>query len=205
MRRSDRPSLKGCLDFLTNDESPPLEENLRADYIVLRRINVRREYVYVEFVDGDVKDKKEWFEGPFPERMTIRALFDKRDEMDRRERRKGYGRKKLRDEVPYEELGGEMNNCAPALSSSGDDIEEDRNPKELVKECESDDTDEYLIGDSSGAATMSNAHSLTPRDNEYGAKLKGRECGEPRRMKEKTAEDSPQKRLRRIGTRSTTS
>ncbi len=62
------------------------------DYIILRRVNIRKEYVYVEFVDGDGKDEKEWFEGPVPERMTVKTLFEMRDEMIREERRKVYGR-----------------------------------------------------------------------------------------------------------------
>ena len=56
----------------------------------MRRVDIRKDYVYVEFVDGDVKDEKEWFEGPVPEYMTIRALFEMRDKMDRGARREVY-------------------------------------------------------------------------------------------------------------------
>ncbi len=38
------------------DESPPLKGTLEVDYIVLRRVNIRKGHVYVEFVDGDEKD-----------------------------------------------------------------------------------------------------------------------------------------------------
>ena len=87
MQGNARPSLKGGLVFLTEDESPPVKGTLKVDYIVLRRVSSRTGYVYVEFVDGDVIDEKEWFEGPVPEYMTIGALFEMRDEMDRGARR----------------------------------------------------------------------------------------------------------------------
>ena len=159
MRRSDRPSLKGCLD-LTDEESSPLEENLRADYIVLRRINVRREYVYVEFVDGDVKDKKEWFEGPFPERMTIRALFEMRDEMVREERREVYGRKKLGDDMEYNISAGKESECdeSPKSSDGGERAALNDNVESgSVNGESSEGTDKYVPGESSCAGPRSSA------------------------------------------------
>ena len=96
LEENARPSLKGCLVLIAEDESPPLNGTLEVDYIVLRRVNLRKSHVYVEFVDGDVRDGKEWFEGPVPTDMTIGALFGMREERTRGERREMYGRDKLK-------------------------------------------------------------------------------------------------------------
>ncbi len=48
------------------------------DYIVLRRLNNGKDWVQVDFVDGDEDDGKEWCEGPFHQQTTIRELFGKR-------------------------------------------------------------------------------------------------------------------------------
>jgi hypothetical protein len=118
MQGNARPNLKECLDFLTSDGSPHLQENRNVDYIILRRVNSRKEYVYVEFVDGDGKYEKEWFEGPVPEYVTVKSLFEMRDEMIRGERRKVYGRKKLGDEVDSDILAGKECECAESPKSS---------------------------------------------------------------------------------------
>ncbi len=99
MQGNDRPSLKGLLDLLTRDENPPRKGTLNEEYVILRRFDVRKGFVYVEFVDGDEKDDKEWFEGPVPENLSIGALFAMRDENDRETRREAYGRMKLRDKA----------------------------------------------------------------------------------------------------------
>jgi hypothetical protein len=99
MQGNDRPSLKGLLDLLTRDENPPRKGTLKEKYVILRRFDVRKGFVYVEFVDGDEKDNKEWFEGPVPENLSIGALFAMRDENDRGTRREAYGRMKLRDKA----------------------------------------------------------------------------------------------------------
>ena len=96
MQGTERPSLEECLVSIAEDESPPLNGTLEVDYIVLRRVNLRKSHVYVEFVDGDVGDGKEWFEGPVPTDMTIGALFGVREERTREERREMYGRDKLK-------------------------------------------------------------------------------------------------------------
>ena len=123
MQTDARVSLQESLDSLTNDESPPLNGLLRVDYIVLRRVNARKNHVHVEFVDGDVKDGNEWSEGPFPVYTTIERLFEMKDTMDRGARREVFGRRKLSDgehtgpligkEGWYEELDE---------SSDGDDM-----------------------------------------------------------------------------------
>ncbi len=95
MQGNARPSLKECLVSNAEDESPPLKGTLEVDYIVLRRVNIRKDHVYVEFVDGDERDGFEWFEGPVPDYMTIGALFGVREERNREERREMYGRAKL--------------------------------------------------------------------------------------------------------------
>ena len=95
MQGNARPSLKECLVSNAEDESPPLKGTQEMDYIVLRRVNIRKSHVYVEFVDGDERDGFEWFEGPVPAYMTIGALFGVREERTREERREMYGREKL--------------------------------------------------------------------------------------------------------------
>ncbi len=95
MQGNARPSLKECLVSNAEDESPPLKGTLEVDYIVLRRVRIRKSHVYVEFVDGDERDRFEWFEGPVPAYMTIGALFGEREERNREERREMYGREKL--------------------------------------------------------------------------------------------------------------
>ena len=95
MQGNARPSLKECLVSNAEDESPPLKGTQEMDYIVLRRVNIRKSHVYVEFVDGDERDGFEWFEGPVPAYMTIGALFGVREERNREERREMYGREKL--------------------------------------------------------------------------------------------------------------
>ena len=95
MQGNARPSLKECLVTNAEDESPPLKGTQEMDYIVLRRVNIRKSHVYVEFVDGDERDGFEWFEGPVPVYMTIGALFGVREERNREERREMYGREKL--------------------------------------------------------------------------------------------------------------
>ena len=51
MTGASRPSLKEYLDILTRDECPTLRKDLQVDYIILRRIANRKDWVYVEFVD----------------------------------------------------------------------------------------------------------------------------------------------------------
>ena len=119
MQGNARPSLKDCLDSLTSDESPRLRQNMDVDYIILRRAHIRKEYVFVEFVDGDGKDEQEWFEGPVPELITVKTLFEMRDVEIRGERRKVYGRKKLRKEVDSDVLAGKECKCAESPNSSG--------------------------------------------------------------------------------------
>ncbi len=131
---------------IAEDESPPLKGTLEVDYIVLRRVNIRKGYVYVEFVDGDVRDGKEWFEGPVPEYMTIRALFEVRDEMNRGERREMYGREKLGEEVDHNVLTGLECECMESPMSSGDDKRVVRDAVESARMDgnNSEDTDENV-------------------------------------------------------------
>ena len=154
-----RPSLKGCLDFLTSDESPPLKRTLTEEYIILRRVDIRKDNVYVEFVDGDVRDEKEWFEGPIPEYMTIGALFEMRDERDRGARREVYGRTKLLDEVGDEVLTGKECEVEASQKPSIEDEMIAMNAVELahIKGDSSKDTDKYEVDGSSSARSRSSA------------------------------------------------
>lgn len=159
MQTDARLSLQECLDSLTNDESPPLNGLLRVEYIVLRRVSARKGHVYVEFVDGDVKDGNEWSEGPFPEYMTIKGLFEMKDKMDRGARREVYGQRKLREgehsgslmdkECWYDELDE---------SSDGDDmvaVHEVGTGRE--KGASSEGSDKNVSCESSSAAPRSSA------------------------------------------------
>jgi hypothetical protein len=159
MQGNSRPSLKECLDFLTSDGSPHLQENADVDYIILRRVKTRKEYVYVEFVDGDGKDEKEWFEGPDPELTTVKTLFGMRDETSRGERREVYGRKKLGDEVDYDVLLGKK--CESAESPKSSDGEEmvvmDAVKTGSANGDSSKGADKYVPGESSCAGPRKSA------------------------------------------------
>ena len=109
MTGASRPSLKEYLDILTRDESPTLRKDLQVDYIILRRIANREDWVDIEFVDGDCHNEKEWFEGPVNQRTTtIQALFQKRDMDDRRARREVYGRRRLQGKVENNAVTGKV-------------------------------------------------------------------------------------------------
>ena len=159
MQRNARPSLEGCLRSLAEDESPPLIGTLMVEYIVLRRVNDRTNHLYVEFVDGDVRDDKEWYEGPFPEYMTLGALFRMRDEMNRKERREVYGRPKLLDELES------------SKSSDGDERGA-RNAVELIliNGGSSEDADKCKADGSSCAGSQSSAGTREKLSCAVGAK-----------------------------------
>ncbi len=159
MQRDARLSLQECLDSLTHDESPPLNGLLSIEYIVLRRVNVRKDYVHVEFVDSDTKDENEWFEGSVPEYMTIGALFEMRDEIDRGARRKVYGRKKLRDEGDSGiSTGNESEYAEREESLDGDDMVAVHAVRSgSASGVSSKGTDKNVSCDSSSAAPRSSA------------------------------------------------
>ena len=172
MQTDARLSLQDCLDSLTNDESPPLNGLLRVEYIVLRRVNARKGHVYVEFVDGDVKDGNEWSEGPFPEYMTIKGLFEMKDEMDRGARREMYGRRKLGDEEVSNLLTN--NGCEYAErdeSSDGDDmVAVHAVGSGRVDRVSSEDAGKNVSCDSSSAAPRSSTGTRRRASCEIGAK-----------------------------------
>jgi hypothetical protein len=159
MQGKDRPSLKGSLDLLTRDENPPRKGTLTEEYIILRRFDVRKGFVYVEFVDGDEKDDKEWFEGPVPECMSIGALFAMRDETDRGTRREAYGRMKLLDKAGDEVLTEEKSKAeAPQKPTIMEEMIA-RNTVELtaIQGKSRKNTDEYEVDGSSCAGSRSSA------------------------------------------------
>ncbi len=155
MRGNSRPSLKECLDFLTSDGSPHLQDNEDVDYIILRRHKTRKAYVYFEFVDGDGKDDKEWFEGPAPVLTTVKFLFEMRDETSRGERREVYGRKKWQDAIDYDDLTGEE--CkgveSPKSSDNDETVVETVQGSVDKEDGASESTDDYVIGESTNTVT----------------------------------------------------
>jgi hypothetical protein len=223
MQGNARPSLKGGLVFLTEDESPPVKGTLKVDYIVLRRVNIRKDYVYVEFVDGDVRDEKEWFEGPVPEYMTIGALFGMRDEMNRSVRREVYGRRKLQDKVNHDVSTGKECECTESSKSSDGDERGARNAVELVliKGGSSEDADKCKVDGSSCAGSQSSAgtreklscavsakRTKTCPDAEYRTLRviddeRTKTCADVHKSKVGGV-DPPKQKARKIGTRSTT-
>jgi hypothetical protein len=172
MQTNARQSLTECLDSLTRDENPPLNGLLMVEYIVLRRVNVRKDYVYVEFVDGDLKDGNEWSEGPVPEYMTIRELFRMKDGMDRGARREMYGRRKLGDEEVSNLLAN--NECEYAEreeSSDGNDmVDVHAVGSGRVDRVSSEDAGKNVSSDSSSAAPRSSTGTRRRASCEIGAK-----------------------------------
>ncbi len=144
---------------LAEDESSPLIGTLMVEYIVLRRVNDRTNHLYVELVDGDVRDDKEWYEGPFPECMTLGALFRMRDEMNRKERREVYGRSKLLDEVGGEVSTGEEceDEASQKLSIRDEMIAMRAVDLTHIKGDSSKDADIYEVDGSSSARSRSSA------------------------------------------------
>ena len=205
MQDNARPSLKDCLDYLASDESPHLRRNEDVDYIILRRAHRRKQYVYVEFVDGDGKDEKEWFEGPVPGVLTVRALFEMRDRESRGERREVYGRRKPRKEVDSGVLAGKECECVGSPASSGNERRAAKNTMESVKEkgdsCKN--TCEYEIDGSSCSGSQSLLDTRQKLSREISVKKRAKTC--PDIHKSKVDEvDSSSSKLRKIETRSTT-
>jgi hypothetical protein len=170
MQTDARVSLQESLDSLTNDESPPLNGLLRVEYIVLRRVNVRKDHVYVEFVDGDVKDGNEWSEGPFPVHMTIKRLFEMKDTMDRGARREVFGQRKLRDGEHSGPLVGKKGWYEELDESSGGDDMVAVHAVGAGSEngASSDGSDKNVSCESSSAALRSSTSTKqrTPREME---------------------------------------
>ena len=172
MQTDARVSLQESLDSLTNDESPPLNGVLRVDYIVLRRVNARKNHVHVEFVDGDVKDGNEWSEGPLPVYTTIERLFKMKDTMDRGARREVFGRRKLSDgEHSGPSIGKEGWYEEHDESSDGDDmVAVHAVGSGRVDRMSSEDAGKNVSSDSSSAAPRSSTGTRRRASCEIGAK-----------------------------------
>jgi hypothetical protein len=184
MQDNARPSLKDCLDYLASDESPHLRRNEDVDYIVLRRAH-RRKQVYVEFVDGDGKDEKEWFEGPVPGDLTVRALFEMRDRESRGERREVYGRIKPRKEVDSGVMASKEGECVGSPVSSGNEKRAAENTKESVKEMgdSHENTGEYVIDGSSCSGSQNSLDTRQKPSREIGAKKRAKTCPDVQKSK----------------------
>jgi hypothetical protein len=142
-----RPRLKDDLDLLTNN-NPPLDKDVDIEYLVIRRLNKGKDWVCVDFVDGDMEDDYEWCEGPFHQQTTIRELFGRKHRYDRHIRRRISGRLK----VPTGELSHEFDAGEASESSSPSDHDDGAaNSSESSKETkgesgdESDGTEEYNL------------------------------------------------------------
>ena len=172
MQTDARASLQESLDSLTNDESPPLNGLLRVDYIVLRRVNARKNHVHVEFVDGDVKDGNEWSEGPVHVYTTIERLFAMKDTMDRGARREVFGRRKLSDGKHFGPLIGKEGWYEEHDESSGSDdmvaVHADGAGSE--NGASSDGSDKNVSCESSSAAPRSSTGTRRRASCEIGAK-----------------------------------
>jgi len=141
-----RQKLSDTLDLLTNNE-PPLDPDVGVEYIVLRRLNKGKDWVCVDFVDGDDVDDKEWCEGPFHQQMSIRELFGKKHRYDRRTRRGITGRKK----VPRGESSSDSEDSTSSSDEEGSEGDEGDAPVEEAGE-ESDGTEDYVNESSSTTA-----------------------------------------------------
>ncbi len=151
-RRGQRARLSDDLRLLT-DNNPPLDDDVDVEYLVIRRVNKGKDWVDVDFVDGDVEDEYEWCEGPFHQQTTIKELFGRKHRYDRHIRRRISGRKK----VPLGESSDESENehSGDTSSSSSDENGDGgsaRSPEDTKHEsdAESDGTEEYDQEESSG-------------------------------------------------------
>ncbi len=123
-------------------------------------------------MDGDTKDEREWFEDPVHERTTIRDLFEKKNQMNRRVRREVDGRKKLRNKVDYDVSTGNECEFTESPKPSDGDKRVARKAVELVliNEESSEDTDKYEVDGSSCAGCRSSADAREKLSCAMGAK-----------------------------------
>jgi hypothetical protein len=145
-------------------------------------------------VDGDVKDGKEWFEGPVPDYKTIRELFEMKDKMDRGARREVYGRMKLGDDDHSNLLTG--NECGY------DEREESLDGDDMVavhavgagsaNGVSSEDADENASCDSSSAAPRSSTGTRRRASREISAK-RAKTCPDAGNRALRTAEEAKAK------------
>jgi hypothetical protein len=184
MQDNARPSLKDCLDYLASDESPHLRRNEDVDYIILRRAH-RQNRVYVEFVDGDGKDEKEWFEGPVPGDLHVRALFEMRDRESREERREVYGRIKPRKEVDSGVMASNEGECVGSPASSGNEKRAAENNEESVKEkgTSLENTGESVTDGSSCLGSQSLFDTQQKLSRAIGAKKRFKACPDMQKTK----------------------
>ena len=156
-------------------------------------------------MDGDGKDDKEWFEGPAPVLTTVKFLFEMRDETSREERRKVYGRMKLRDRVDCDALAGKECECEASPTPLDDNERAARNAKESVNEkgYSSEDADEYEIDGSSCSGPRSSIDTRQKLSCAIDAKKRTKTSSVVHKI-EVDEVDSPRRKLRRIATRSTT-
>jgi hypothetical protein len=134
------------------DNDPPINKDVDVEYLLIRRINKGKDWVDVDFVDGDLEDEYEWCEGPFHQQTTIRELFGRKHRYDRHIRRRISGRKK----VPLGESSeSEDEHSGDSSSSSSDDSDDGGrtgSPKgtEHKLDAESEGTEDYDQEESSG-------------------------------------------------------
>jgi hypothetical protein len=145
-RVGQRPRLKDSLNLLISNDIPLEPDPEGIEYLVIRRINHAKNWIDVDFVDGDVEDEFEWCEGPFHQQTSIRELFGRKHRYDIRIRRRIAGRKKIQpDETSSEDREEEFKEDSSS-ASGGDGGHDKSDPSverdEAVNE-ESDGTDDY--------------------------------------------------------------
>ncbi len=133
---------------------------------ILPDLMLQNRHVCRGIISGDIKDGKEWSEGPVPEYMTIRELFEMKDG------REIYGRRKIRDE----EVSGILTNyeCEYAervVSLDGDDMAAVHAVGSgSVDRFSSEDVGKNVSCDSSSAAPRSSTGTRRRASREIGAK-----------------------------------
>ncbi len=83
-RVGQRARLKDSLNLLLSNDIPLEPDPEGIEYLVVRRINRAKDWIDVDFVDGDVEDEFKWCEGPFHQQTSIRELFGMKHRYDRR-------------------------------------------------------------------------------------------------------------------------
>jgi hypothetical protein len=144
-RKGQRARLQDDLQLLT-DNNPPLDKDVNVEYLVIRRLNKGKDWVSVDFVDGDVEDEYEWCEGPFHQQTTIRELFGKKHRYDRHIRRRISGRKKVPLGDPSEDSVDENGDDSSSSQTDEDEVSErseQAGKSDDEKESASDGTEDY--------------------------------------------------------------
>ena len=153
-RVGQRARLKDSLNLLLSNDIPLEPDPEGIEYLVVRRINRAKDWIDVDFVDGDVEDEFKWCEGPFHQGTSIRELFGMKHRYDRSIRRRISGRKKIEPDDSSSEDGKEESK-EDSSSASGSDRGNDGAAPSVERDVsvkdESDGTEDYEQESSSTA------------------------------------------------------